>query len=57
MCPSPFHSSYFFFFDKPRAVMGKVHVQYSTVAVTTFCLVCFEAVARELDDVSNNRLK
>ena len=33
------------------------HVQYSTVAIKTFCLVCFEAVARELDDVSNNRLK
>ena len=29
------------------------HVQYSTVAITTFCLVCFEAVARELDDVSH----
>ena len=24
---------------------------------TIFCIVCFEAVAHELDDISNNRLK
>ena len=29
----------------------------STVAITIFCIVCFEAVARGLDDVLNNRLK
>ena len=34
----------------------KGHFQYSTVAITTFCLVCFGAVTCELDDVSNNRL-
>ena len=27
----------------------------STVAITIFCIVCFEAVARGLDDVLNNR--
>ena len=30
---------------------------YSTVAFTIFCIFCFEAVARGLDDVSKNRLK
>ena len=29
----------------------------STVAITIFCIVCFEAVVRGLDDVSNNRTK
>ena len=29
----------------------------STVAITIFCIVCFEAVARGLDDVLNNRSK
>ena len=28
----------------------------STIIITTFCIVCFEAVAGGLDDVSNNRL-
>ena len=27
------------------------------VAIKIFCIVCFEAVACELDDVSNNRLR
>ena len=27
------------------------------VDITIYCIVCFEAVARGLDDVSNNRLK
>ena len=35
----------------PVNLTWKGHFQYSTVAITTFCLVCFEAVACELDDV------
>ena len=27
------------------------------VTITIYCIVCFEAVVRGLDDVSNNRLK
>ena len=27
------------------------------VAITIYCIVCFVAVARGLDNVSNNRLK
>ena len=33
-----------------------LHRQNSTVAITIFCIVCFEAVALGLDDVLNNRL-
>ena len=29
----------------------------SKVAITIFCIACFEEVARGLDDVSNNRSK
>ena len=29
----------------------------SKVAITVFCIFCFEVVARGLNDVSNNRLK
>ena len=29
----------------------------STVAITIFCIFCFELVARDLDDVSDNQLK
>ena len=34
-----------------------LHRQNSTVATTVFCIVCFEAVVLELDDVLNNRLQ
>ena len=34
-----------------------LHRQNSTVAITVFCIVCFEAVVLELDDVLNNRLQ
>ena len=27
------------------------------MAITIFCIVCFEAVVRGIDDVSNNRTK
>ena len=31
--------------------------EYSTVVITIFCIVCFEAVVRGFDDLSDNRFK
>ena len=46
--------------EEIRTALSVLLRENSTVAITIFCIFCFEAVARGLvclDDVSNNRLK
>ena len=44
------------FLERSASFYSVLSRENSTVAIKIFCSVCFEAVARKLDDVSNNRL-
>ena len=40
-----------------KLIFSVVKGEFETVAFKILCIVCFEAVSRGVDDVSNNRLK
>ena len=43
--------------ERTANVYSVLSRENSTVAITIFCIFCFELVARDLDDVSDNQLK
>ena len=45
------------FSERSANFYSVLHRQNSTVAITVFCIVCFEAVVLGLDAVLNHRLK
>ena len=45
------------FSERSANFYSVLHRQNSTVAITVFCIVCFEAFVLGLDDVLNNRLQ
>ena len=45
------------FLERPENFYSVFSRKNLTVVIKIFCIVCFDAVARGLDDVSNNRLK